>query len=127
MEIQMDGMGIGVDIENVDRFAGSDFVRNSTFANAIFTQNEQDYCFLYQNAAPHLAVRYCAKEAVTKALATFGLNGIDYTDIEIYRERGGRPTARIDRNEADGLQVFLSLSHCEEKAVAFAIIIQPNL
>ncbi len=115
-------LGIGVDIENIDRFAGSDFTRGSAMLNDIFTRGEQEYCFLFEKAAPHLAARYCAKEAITKAMGSLGTKGIRYKDIEITNKRDGPPVARIE--ERGDLQVYLSLSHCEEKAVAFAIVMQ---
>ena len=114
--------GIGVDIENIDRFAGSDFARDSEMLSRIFTRGEQEYCFLFEKAVPHLAARYCAKEAITKALASIGTKGIKYKDIEIFNKRDGCPLARI--GGVRDLQVYLSLSHCEEKAMAFAIIVQ---
>ncbi|MDO8577628.1 MAG: holo-ACP synthase [Dehalococcoidales bacterium] len=124
MRIEVNKFGIGVDIENIDRFAGSDFVRDSAIVNSIFTQSEQEYCFLYKIAAPHLAARYCAKEAITKALASIGTNGINYKDIEIINEQAGPPVAVIEKEGVHDLQVYLSLSHCNDKAVAFAVIIR---
>jgi phosphopantetheine--protein transferase-like protein len=75
--------GIGTDIENIDRFTGSSFFQNSALVKRIFTQHEQDYCFPKKTAAPYLAVRYCGKEAIVKALASFGGANVRYTDIEI--------------------------------------------
>lgn len=118
--------GIGVDIESIDRFAGSEFIYGGDIANSIFTRNEQEYCFLYKKAAPHLAARYCAKEAITKALAGLGTNGLQYREIEIVNERNGRPMARIQKEGFRDFQVYLSLSHSKDKAIAFAVIMRTN-
>lgn len=115
---------VGVDIENVDRFAGPDFTRGSEYTNRIFTAAEQDYCFLYKQAAPHLAARYCAKEAIVKALASIGSSGIAYKDIEVVNEKDGRPVAKIGKESLNNLLVYVSLSHCEERALAFAVVVE---
>ncbi|MBI2858807.1 MAG: holo-ACP synthase [Chloroflexi bacterium] len=120
--IKANKLGIGTDIESIDRFAGSDFVQNSAFVNSIFTQREQEYCFSHKTAAPHLTARYCGKEAIVKALVSIGAEGVRYTDIEIVNEPDGLPVARIVKEGFRDLEIHLSLSHCRDKAVAFAII-----
>jgi holo-[acyl-carrier protein] synthase len=114
--------GIGTDIENVDRFTGSDFVQNSVLVNRIFTEREQEYCFSKKIAAPHLTARYCGKEAIVKALASVGGANVRYIDIEIINKQDGMPVARVDKEGFRDLQIYLSLSHCRDKAIAFAIV-----
>ncbi len=119
-------IGIGTDIENIDRFTGSGFVQNSALLNRIFTQSEQEYCFLKKKAAPHLAARYCGKEAIIKALASIGSANVNYGDIEIVNKKDGMPVVRIDKEGFRDLEIHLSLSHCEDKAIAFAIVIESH-
>ena len=116
--------GIGTDIENIDRFTGSGFVQNSALVNRIFTQREQEYCFSKKTAAPHLTARYCGKEAIVKALTSIGSANVSYTDIEIINKQDGMPVVRIDIEGISDLQIHLSLSHCKDKAIAFAIIVE---
>ena len=59
----------GIDIEDISRFEGKTLETDLKFLSRIFTQNELNYCFSFGNPAPHLAARYCAKEATVKALS----------------------------------------------------------
>lgn len=115
-------LGIGVDIENIDQFTGTDRTQDSSFLNKIFTQNELEYCFSKKMVAQHLAARYCAKEAVVKALASLNRTNLNYRDIEIFNEKSGIPEVRIEQPGFHDLQIKLSLSHCADEAIAFVII-----
>ena len=92
--------------------------------NRIFTQREQEYCFSKKTAAPHLTARYCGKEAIVKALASIGGANVRYTDIEIINKQDGMPVVRVDKEGFSDLQIHLSLSHCKDKAIAFAIVVE---
>ena len=124
MERKINKFGIGTDIENIDRFTGSGFVQNRALVNRIFTQREQEYCFSKRTAAPHLTARYCAKEAIVKALAGISDANVRYTDIEIINEQDGMPVVRVNKEGFRDLQIHLSLSHCKDKAIAFAIVME---
>ena len=70
----------------------------------------------------HLAARFCAKEAVAKALA---LDGWNFTDVEVVAT-GGAPDVRLSgaagaRADELGVQVRLSLTHTETTAGAVAL------
>ena len=64
-------MFIGVDIEDISRFNNKTLENDSVFLEKIFTQNELEYCYKQKNYASSLAARFCAKEAVIKALSGF--------------------------------------------------------
>ncbi|PZR97067.1 MAG: holo-[acyl-carrier-protein] synthase, partial [Candidatus Chloroheliales bacterium] len=57
------------------------------FLSRIYTDAERQFC---RGRVPELAVRFAAKEAVSKALGT-GIRGIRWRDIEILIDRRGRP------------------------------------
>lgn len=116
-------LGIGTDIEDIRRFEKLDRVKNSRFLNKIFTENELNYCFLKEKAASSLAARYAGKEAVVKAIASIGKRIIDYKEIEILNNNIGVPLVRIRNKKIKNLKVNISLSHCKDKAVAFAVVI----
>jgi len=118
--------GIGVDIENVDRFEKFISTGNNSFLNKIFTQSEIEYCFSNGKIAPHLAARYAGKEAIVKALTSIGKTKVDYREIEIANNGNGVPMARINNEEFDNFQIHLSLSHCKDKAIAFAVVMEKN-
>lgn len=116
--------GIGTDIESISRFR--DYTQSSSFLKRIFTQNELEYCFSKRTAAPHLAARYAGKEAVVKALTSIGKASLNYREIEILNDKNGVPIVRLSKASFHGLQVYISLSHCKDKAIAFTIVTEVN-
>ena len=123
----MDEMcGIGVDIESIGRFQGLRRPKNALFFEKIYTSAELAYCFSKDDPAPHLAARFAAKEAVIKALYSLGKKTIPFTSIEIFRTEDGLPSVKIHHSSYAALQSKVSLSHCEDKAIAFALL-QENL
>jgi len=107
---------VGVDIENVDRFK-LDFKKNKVFLNRIFSEDELKYCFSKQNPSSHLAARFVAKEAVVKAIYSLGKKPPALNKINIKNSKKGVPTIDLK-----GFDVRISLSHCRDKAIAFALI-----
>lgn len=118
---RINSFGIGTDIESIERFRKLDLVKNNSFLNKIFSKNELDYCFSKAKAAPHLAARYAGKEAVVKALSSLGKQNINYKDIETVNNNVGVPKVKFNNKKFRNLQVNISLSHCKDKAIAFAI------
>ncbi len=109
---------VGVDIEDIERFTG----KSKHFFDKIFTEGEQEYCT--QKAVPQasFAARFCAKEAVVKALSGFGIKDIYYKDIEIFHDENNCPCVRLLKPTAEKLEINLSISHESHKAVAFVVI-----
>ncbi len=118
--------GIGVDIEDFKRFEKLDTINHSGFLNKIFTKKEIDYCFSKEKPAPHLAVRYTAKEATTKALNSIGKMGIAYKEIEIINNREGVPMVKLNNKKFNKLEIKLSLSHSNDKAISFVVAAEFN-
>lgn len=116
--------GIGTDIENIDRFKGLDLTTDSAFLNKIFTQSELAYCFSKAIAAPHLAARYTGKEAIVKALSNIVETSLSYKDVEILNNEKGAPFVRFNNKALNMLKAEISLSHCEDKAIAFAVVLE---
>ncbi len=115
-------IGIGTDIENIARFSSLQKIKSQLFFKKIFSKKELNYCFSKKNPAQHLAARFAAKEAVTKALEKFNIKSPDYNWIEIINNQNGAPTATIHNPDFNNLQIHISLSHCKDKALAFAIV-----
>ena len=88
--------GIGVDIEDIERFRSFDTHGRETLLNKIFTKSELEYCFSKRNATSHLAVRYAAKEAVMKALSAAGLEHVQFREIEIVFSERGVPLVKLE-------------------------------
>lgn len=114
-------IGVGVDIEDIERFRGLKRSKDGAFLVKIFTERELDYCFSKEDAGPHLAARYAGKEAVIKVLAGLNVKGVGFREIEIARGRGA-PKVRL--KGIYQIKVSLSLSHCDDKAVALAVAIE---
>lgn len=117
------GMTIGVDIVSIHRF--DEFTRDITnpALKKMFTQNELDYCFAKDAAEPHLAVRFAGKEATIKALYSRGISDVWYTDIEILNKKNGVPYVKIKKEILKEIELKISIAHCEDKAIAFVVIL----
>jgi holo-[acyl-carrier protein] synthase len=112
----------GTDIVEIKRFKEFTGNREHPFLLKVFTQNERDYCFKKEDPAPHLAVTFAAKEAVLKTLYAQGIRDISYKEIDICRDFRGVPSAHIN-NERYNLNLRISLSHSDEYALAFVIMV----
>ncbi len=114
---------VGVDIIEIERIEGVWRRHGERFLQRIYTPAEQAYC---RGRVPELAVRFAAKEAVSKALGT-GLWGIAWREMEILGDERGKPLVRLHgraqaRAEELGLTQFaVSLSHSRDYAVAFVM------
>jgi holo-[acyl-carrier protein] synthase len=114
--MNLDNISVGVDIEQISRFKDLDRVRNFEFLNKIFTEREMDYCFSKKAPAQHLAVRFAAKEAIIKAFNSLGKTKLCLNKIEIIKDINEVPLVRVK-----GYNIKISLSHCKNEAIAFAI------
>ena len=116
-----ENFGIGTDIEKISRFEGKSLENDKNFFNKIFTENEIKYAFSKNKPSQHLAVRYCAKEAVVKALSSLSDITLSYSEIEILNKANGNPYVNLLKYN-DKFSIKLSLSHCEDTAMAFVVI-----
>jgi holo-[acyl-carrier protein] synthase len=116
----------GVDIvavARVERLATED----ARVLDDVFTPGELAYCLRRRSSYDHLAARFAGKEAVLKAFGTGIGRRMRWTDVEIVRERSGRPLVRLHGEVAAwarrrGLAgVDVSLSHAAGLAVAQAV------
>ncbi len=120
-------MEIGVDIVEIPRIAQS--VRNPRFLKRVFTAPEVAYCRARKNAAQHFAVRFAAKEAVWKAIASSAIirrlsggRGLLHRDIQVRNQSNGKPEIVFPaRFKKLARRVTISLSHGRDYAVAMAL------
>ena len=108
-------MAIGVDIEDIERFKG----KSQDFLNRVFTFFELEYCLKFSKPESHLAARFCAKEAVVKALTALDIDGVSYNEIEVFHNEKQCPQIRILKSLEKNIIFQLSLSHDRSKAIAF--------
>jgi len=121
--------GIGVDIVEIERFRRAVERRGRRFLEKIFTEEEMEYCFSMKDPYPHLAGRFCVKEAVLKSLGLGIGMGVKLKDIIVCLDKSGKPyinaggSLRRFMNEISCSRIFVSISHSGEYAVAVAILI----
>jgi len=112
-------VGIGVDVEQVDRFR--------TLPPGLFTEAEVAYCTARADPAEALAGTWCAKEAAVKSLSSY-LTVLP-RDIEVTRDPAGAPKAAL-RDSRRGLQelpqLHVSISHAGGIAIAVAAAVLPG-
>jgi len=122
--MDFDNTSIGIDIEEIERFQNKTLEKDRRFLEYIFTDNEINYCFSKKNPAPHLAARFCAKEATTKALYALNIEHITYKKIEIIKKENNMPKLIIKGYE--NLKTKVSLSHSKTNAIASVMIFKKN-
>jgi holo-[acyl-carrier protein] synthase len=117
-------IGTGIDVVEIGRIAQSIERYGARFLERIFTADEIAYCQRKKNCAESFAARFAAKEAGAKALGTGIQHGIAWTELEVRRTRGERPTLHFSGRalkiaEKLGVKhISLSLTHSKEMAIA---------
>lgn len=117
-------MEIGVDIIEISRIRRA--CAREEFLNRFFTARELEGIKGKSSFYAHLAGKFAAKEAVVKAMGT-GFRNMKWKDIEILNQASGKPVVILsgkakeifEDNNLSGIQV--SISHCREYAIAFAV------
>ena len=121
-------LGTGMDIIEVARIASSFEKFGERFVNRILLPDEIAYCLTKRQPAPFLAVRFAAKEAVSKAFGTGIGAQLGWRDIEIRRKESGEPFVVLHGKGQElfeargGKNLHVSLSHTEHYAAATAIL-----
>lgn len=119
-------IGIGTDIIECERIAQMIEKHDDVFLTRVFTVGEIEYCAPRKAAVQHYAGRWAAKEAVLKSLGTGWAKGIQWTDIEVCNQMGGKPCVQLHNAAAEvanslGItDILISISHCQSFATAFA-------
>ena len=120
-------VGMGIDVEEVERVQGAMERQGERFLRRIFTEKERAYCEQFKDKYERYAGRFAVKEAAMKALGTGWSRGVRWVDIEITRLRGGRPTLQLKgeaRKIADKLgvkNIAISITHTPKQAMAQVI------
>lgn len=123
------GVLAGIDIVEIDRIKRAIGKNGDAFIRRVYTPREIEYCESKGTArVGSYAVRFSAKEAVSKALGTGISQGISFQDIEVINDANGKPHV-ILHGEAEkrfrmlhGVSMDVSLTHSREYAAAYAVI-----
>jgi holo-[acyl-carrier protein] synthase len=113
---------IGIDLLEIERLERA-LERRPGLAERLFTDGERAYAAARGRPGQHLAARFCAKEAVAKAL---GLTAWSFRDVEVISGEGAPMVAlhgaAAERAAALGVHVEVSLTHTRRDAGAVAIL-----
>lgn len=125
-------LGIGTDLANIDRIAGTLERFGDRFRNRVFTELEQAKAERRMDTAGTYAKRWAAKEACSKALGTGLRMGIAWKDMQVSNLRTGQPqmhltgwaAARLAEMTPEGMQavVHVTLTDDHPWAQAFVVI-----
>jgi holo-[acyl-carrier protein] synthase len=121
-------IGIGTDIVKVSRIKRLFKKYPEGFAGRILHKRELEILKTHKMPKSFLAKRFCAKEAVSKALGTGIAQGISFQDIEISNNPQGQPQLTLHgetlaiANKLGVKRHFLSLSDEEKYAIAYVIL-----
>jgi holo-[acyl-carrier protein] synthase len=112
---------VGIDLLEIERLERA-LERRPRLAERLFTEAERAYAAGRARPGQHLAARFCAKEAVAKALR---MDAWSFRDVEVLGG-DGPPEVRLsgavaDRASALGVEVRVSLTHTRREAGAVAI------
>ena len=114
---------VGVDIADVNRIRLMYKRFGKRLPGRVLSDGEAEYCLSRPDPAPHIAARFAAKEAVVKCLG----RRCPLSEIEVSRALSGKPSVILHGRAAElaaGRRVLISLSHLDNVAVAFAVLLE---
>jgi holo-[acyl-carrier protein] synthase len=121
-------VGSGIDLVEIGRVQRSIDRYGQRFLDRVYTAAEQAYCLRKRKSAESFAARFAAKEAGAKALGTGISHGVNWLEIEVARESGGRPTLQFHGRAAEfaarlgARHAALSVTHTAELAMASVVL-----
>jgi holo-[acyl-carrier protein] synthase len=124
----MSVLGIGVDLVENARIQHSLDRFGERFLHRIFTAGEIEYSQSMKYPARHLAARFAAKEAVSKAFGTGIGKAMGWKDIDVHRKPSGEPFVVLENGakrlaDERGVEVvWITLSHTENHAMAMIVL-----
>lgn len=116
--------GLGTDIIEVERIRANLEKYGDKFLKKLLTPSEIVASSILRNQSEHVAGRFAAKEAVSKALGTGFGEHLEFHDIEIFNDTNGKPEVKLSSKAANHFNYpsfLISISHCKTHATATAI------
>jgi holo-[acyl-carrier protein] synthase len=114
--------GVGIDLLEIERLERA-LERRPRLAERVFTDAERAYAASRARPGMHLAARFCAKEAVAKAL---GMSAWSWRDVEVVATEGAPRIAlagSVAARAAElGVTATVSLTHTDTTAGAVALL-----
>ncbi len=116
---------VGVDITDVGRIRLMYKRFGKRLLGRVLSAGEATYCLSRPDPTPHIAARFAAKEAVVKCLG----RRCPLNEIEVSRALSGKPSVILHGRAAElaaGRRILISLSHLDNVAVAFAVLLEAD-
>lgn len=104
-------LGIGTDLANIERIAGTLERFGDRFRHRVFTEAELAKAARRKDEAGTLAKRWAAKEACSKALGTGLAMGISWKDMAVRNLRSGQPMMELTGWAAERLAAMTPEGH----------------
>jgi holo-[acyl-carrier protein] synthase len=123
-------LGLGIDLVDVARVRGVAERQGERFLQRIFTDAERTYCQGKADPYKHLAARFAAKEAVSKAFTTGIGADLGWRSVSIEHGTRSEPLVVLDEKGRElmlstgATHVLVSLSHTETSAIAIAALVK---
>ena len=125
-------VGIGADLADIRRIAGTLERHGERFTHRVFTDTERERSERKPHRAASYAKRWAAKEACSKALGSGVRMGVAWREMGVVNLPSGQPTLhleggareRLDRLIPDGhaARIHLTLTDDDPWAQAFVVI-----
>lgn len=124
----MSVIGTGIDLVECARIQRALERFGDRFLQRVFTEGEIAYSMSMKFPARHLAARFAAKEAVSKAFGTGIGKAMSWRDIDIRKKESGEPflvfsgLAKQLAAERGVTVALVTLSHTEHHAMAAVVL-----
>jgi len=118
-----------MDIVETKRIAESIERFGDRFLDRVFLEGEIAYSKTMKFPQLHLAARFAAKEALSKAFGTGIGHEMGWKDLEVVRQPGGAPRIQLHgkaeayARERGVREIHVSLSHTAEYGAASVVIV----
>lgn len=124
----MSVLGIGVDLVDCARIERSLDRFGEKFLRRVFTEGEIEYSMSMKFPARHLAARFAAKEAVSKAFGTGIGKAMGWRNIDVRKKKSGEPflvfsgAAQELASKRGVTSALITLSHTDHHAMACVVL-----
>ena len=113
---------------NAHAFSIRSIASATDFFHRVFTDGEITYAQSMKFPARHLAARFAAKEALSKAFGTGIGKAMAWKDIDVHKKPSGEPFVVLEGGAKDlasnrGVtRVLITLSHTDNHAMAMIVL-----
>jgi holo-[acyl-carrier protein] synthase len=124
----MSVLGVGIDLVECARIEHSLQRFGDRFLHRVFTEGEIAYAQSMKFPARHLAARFAAKEALSKAFGTGIGKSMGWKDLDVQKKESGEPFvvltggARQLAEQRGVTKTWITLSHTDQHATAMIVL-----